>query len=144
MRIDVHNTDRELLGRVEVDDAAPPAEACGLPLQWAQAFDDCRRLKRCPACGCRDLFVRKDFPQKLGLAMVIIAAVVALALFATGNGLWAFAVLGAMAVIDACVYLLTGKLLVCYRCRSEFRDTPVSGHESYELATGEKYRHVDP
>jgi hypothetical protein len=144
MRIDVHNLDRQPLGRIETDESAPPADACGLPLQWEQALDDQRRLKRCPVCGCRDLFVRKDFPQKLGMAMVVVAAVVALGLFASGNGLWAFAVLGAMAVVDACVYLLTGKLLVCYRCRSEFRDTPVSGHEPYELATGEKYRQVTP
>jgi hypothetical protein len=140
MRIDVHNEARQPLGRVEVDQAAPPPQACGSPLQWDAAFDDQQRLKRCPVCGCRELFVRKDFPQKLGLTLVILAAVTALALFTTGNGLWAFAVLGAMAVIDACVYLFTGKLLVCYRCRSEFRDTPIGDHEPWELATGEKYR----
>src|SRR5687767_14520499 len=39
-------------------------------------------LTACPACGCRDLFIRKDFPQKLGLAIVGVAGVAFLVLAA--------------------------------------------------------------
>ena len=39
-------------------------------------------LTQCPACGCRELFIRKNFPQKLGLAIVIAGALAFLVLAA--------------------------------------------------------------
>jgi len=75
-------------------------------------------LTICPKCGCKDLFIRKDFPQKLGMSIVIAAA-----------------------VLDALLYWFVPKITVCYRCRAEFRDVPINpDHEAYELAVGEKYR----
>jgi hypothetical protein len=99
-------------------------------------------LKSCPTCGCGDLFVRKDFPQKLGLAIVIVAALAFLALASRAR----YAYLGAIvlviaAAVDAVIYLLVGKVTVCYRCRGEFRDVPVNPeHAAFELAIAEKYR----
>ena len=99
-------------------------------------------LTVCPACGCRDLFVRKDFPQKIGLAIVAAAAIAFLALAAKREtfylGVW---VLVIAAAIDAVLYALVPKVTVCYRCRAEFRDRPINPeHEGFELALGEKYR----
>jgi hypothetical protein len=99
-------------------------------------------LTTCPKCGCRDLFVRKDFPQKLGLALVVIAAVTFLVLAATRGSFWIGAlVLVAATIIDALLYAIVPKITVCYRCRAEFRDVPINpAHEGFELAIGEKYR----
>ena len=99
-------------------------------------------LNACPKCGCTDLFVRKDFPQKLGLAIVVLAAVTFLALASRPRYFYLGAlVLCAAAVLDAAIYLLVGKVTVCYRCRAEFRDVPVNpDHEGFELAVAEKYR----
>jgi hypothetical protein len=88
------------------------------------------------------LFVRKDFPQRLGLGVVVVAAVAFLVLAASRRtfyvGVW---VLGAAVVVDVVLYLLVGRVTVCYRCRSEFRDVPINPeHGGYELAVGEKYR----
>ena len=99
-------------------------------------------LTVCPACGCRDLFVRKDFPQKIGLGIVILAAVSFLFLAAKRQsfylGVW---VLIAAAAIDVLLYAVVPKITVCYRCRAEFRDVPINPeHEGFELAVGEKYR----
>lgn len=141
MRIDVHDESRQLLFREAVD--PPASHVRDVELRWEGAIDGDGYLRLCPVCGCRELFVRKDFPQKFGLTMVVIAAAAALVLFTMGQVIAAFAVLGAMAVIDAVVYLLTPRCLVCYRCRSEFRDTPIAAdHEPWELATGEKYRQL--
>jgi hypothetical protein len=99
-------------------------------------------LKTCPACGCRDLFIRKDFPQKLGLGIVVAAGLSFLILAASRRGfaLGAMILLGAV-VIDLVLYALVGKVTVCYRCRREFRDAPINPeHEGFELATAEKYR----
>jgi hypothetical protein len=99
-------------------------------------------LTVCPQCGCRDLFVRKDFPQKLGLTIVIVAAVAFLVLAAWRQLFYlGVMILLAAAVVDAVLYLLVPKITVCYRCRGEFRDVPVNPeHEGFELPVGEKYR----
>lgn len=99
-------------------------------------------LAACPACGCRDLFVRKDFPQKLGLAVVVLAGGAFLALAAKPRtfylGVW---VLVGATALDALLYCFVPKITVCYRCRAEFRDGPLNpAHGPFELAVAEKYR----
>jgi len=99
-------------------------------------------LTTCPKCGCRELFLRKDFPQKLGLAIVIVAGTSFLVLAAWPRWFYlgVLVLLGAV-VIDVILYLLVRTITVCYRCRSEFRDVPINpDHHGYELAVGEKYR----
>jgi len=102
-------------------------------------------LTVCPSCGCRDLFIRKDFSQKLGLAIVAVAAVAFLVLAAWRNtfylGVW---ILLAAAAIDLVMYFFVPKITVCYKCRAEFRDVPINPeHHGFELAVGEKYRTRD-
>src|SRR5215218_9262166 len=99
-------------------------------------------LTTCPACGCRDLFIRKDFPQKIGMAIVVVAGVTFLFLAASRNRFYLGAlVLLAAVVLDAILYFAVPKITVCYRCRAEFRDAPLNpDHEGFDLATGEKYR----
>ena len=99
-------------------------------------------LETCPKCGCRDLFIRKDFPQKVGLAIVALAAIAFLVLAAWRASVY----LGVMVLllatgIDAVLYFVVPKITVCYRCRAEFRDVPINPkHEGFELSIGEKYR----
>ena len=99
-------------------------------------------LKSCPKCGCADLFVRKDFPQKLGLAIVVGASLTFLVLASRPRYFYVGALVLVVAVIvDAIIYLLVGKVTVCYRCRAEFRGAPINpAHEGFELAVAEKYR----
>ena len=99
-------------------------------------------LDACPECGCRDLFIRKDFPQKLGLMLVAGAALSFLVLAAVPGrfyiGVW---ILVAVTVIDALLYLVVPKITTCYRCRADFRGQPLNPrHEGFELAVAEKYR----
>jgi hypothetical protein len=99
-------------------------------------------LSKCPKCDCRDMFIRKDFPQRLGLAIVIIAGVTFLILAANPRlfCMGVMVLLVAMAV-DALLYAFVPKITVCYKCRSEFRDCAINPeHEGFELAVGEKYR----
>lgn len=101
-------------------------------------------LAVCPSCGCGDLFIRKDFPQRLGLAIVMIAGAAFLWLAAFRSSFYIGAiVLFAAAVIDAALYLFVPRITVCYRCRAEFRAHPLNpNHHGFDLATGEKYRHL--
>jgi|SRR4051812_41170868 hypothetical protein len=103
-------------------------------------------LQQCPNCGCRDLFVRKDFPQKLGMTIVVVSAITFLALAAWRGTFYLGAIVLIVAVIvDAALYVLVGKVTVCYRCRAEFRDSPINpNHHAFELAIAEKYRGAQP
>lgn len=113
-------------------------------LDWEQAVDDTGGLRRCPVCGCRELFCRKDFPQVTGFVLVATAAVLSMVLFGLRHVLAGLTVLGAMAAIDGAIYLFTGRCVVCYRCRSEFRGLPIrADHPKWDLSLGEKYRIID-
>lgn len=103
-------------------------------------LDDDGRVQTCPMCGCRELFLRKDFPPIIGLAIVVVAGLLSI-WFLRENAAIAYAILAAAALIDAGLYLLFPKVTVCYRCRAEFRRVPLNpAHEGFDLATQEKYR----
>ncbi|MBI2826594.1 MAG: hypothetical protein HYX69_18125 [Planctomycetia bacterium] len=98
-------------------------------------------LRRCLICGSPDLFVRKDFPQRLGLAIVVIG-------FAASCVTWfyywtylTFAILFATAFVDMALYLIVGESLVCYRCHAEYRAVgSIDQHGPFSLETHERYR----
>ena len=99
-------------------------------------------LDACPVCGCTDLFIRKDFPQKLGLIIVAGAGITFMFLAANPHtfyiGAWC---LVAAVVVDALLYCFVPKITICYRCRAEFRDVQLNPkHGGFELSVGEKYR----
>ena len=88
------------------------------------------------------MFVRKDFPQKLGVSIVVLAGLAFLVLAANPHrfyvGVW---ILVFATGVDAVLYVVVPRITVCYRCRSEFREAPInSKHEGFELSTAEKYR----
>lgn len=93
----------------------------------------------CAVCGCTELFIRKDFPQKLGLAVVILFGAAAIYCF-TFNVLLAWGVLAAAVLVDVLIYGFIGKLTTCYACRAEYRKCGLNpAHEGFDLATSEKY-----
>jgi ribosomal protein S14 len=97
-------------------------------------------LKKCPICGGQEFFIRKDFPQRLGLMLVVIFGVVATIFYYRENIVATCATLFGLVVIDAAIYLFVGKVTVCYKCRAEFRQVAYNpDHGGFDLATSEKY-----
>ena len=93
----------------------------------------------CAVCGSAELFIRKDFPQKIGLAVVIIAGLASIFLLRS-DVLAAYAVLAGAVVVDLALYLVIGKVTTCYACRAEYRQANFNpAHEGFDLATSEKY-----
>ncbi|HET6884194.1 MAG TPA: hypothetical protein VFI31_28835 [Pirellulales bacterium] len=98
-------------------------------------------LTRCLVCPSSDLFVRKDFPQRLGLAIVVLG-------FALSCVTWffywttlTFAVLFVTALADFVLYLVVGDSLVCYRCGAEYRRlSSPQQHGAFDLETHERHR----
>jgi len=106
----------------------------------AAAWAD-HELRRCRVCGSGDLFLRKDFPQRLGLTIVVAG-------FAASCVTWyfywtylTFAVLFATALADMGLFFIVGESLVCYRCQAEYRRlTHRAEHGPFNLETHERYR----
>ncbi|MDA1049254.1 MAG: hypothetical protein O3C40_02085 [Planctomycetota bacterium] len=98
-------------------------------------------LDECLVCGCKELFIRKNFSQRIGVAVVVIAATTSL--IAWGYYMWytAFGILFAAALLDLYLYFTVGNLLQCYRCNSEYRGLPqFDEYEAFSLETHERYR----
>lgn len=153
MKIDLRNRNREPLYTVKLDPKDPPSvvrdpkgQGPEVFLEWDQSIDDQGTLRRCPCCGCRDLFVRKDFAQVTALALVVLAAIFSLGLYGLVGSrflLPAGVLLGIVIVIDVLIYLYSPRCVVCYQCHSEFRDMPIGVHlHAWEPTTGERYRNV--
>ncbi len=106
---------------VKADDGRGPT----VTMDWEKAIDDEGHLRHCPVCGCKDLYVRKQVPQLTVFVLILAAAVVAMVLFGSGLNMQAIIVLGVVLAIDLGVYWFAPRMLVCYRCRSEFREVPI-------------------
>jgi hypothetical protein len=103
------------------------------------ATDD--KLWRCLVCPSDELFIRKDFSQPLGVAIVVIGIVISSIFWAYRMPIWTYAVLFVTALIDVVLYFTVGNVLQCYRCQAQYRDVPgLENHGGFDLETHEKHR----
>jgi len=150
VELDLRDSRRRRLFTVEIDPQHPPAvvkpKGMSHPqvsLNWDRAFDDEGHLRHCPACGCRDLYARRDFPQITGLALIVLAAVIAMVLTGMQMVEWAAAVFVLVLAVDVAIYFFARRVLVCYRCNSEYRKMPIrADHEGWSAGTNEPYRQM--
>ena len=91
------------------------------------------RIERCPACEGRQLYVQRDFNQKVGLGIVVVGALlVPVTPF--------YSSLFAAAIIDAILYALVPEITVCYRCHAHFRGFARNPeHQAFDLHLAEQY-----
>jgi len=96
-------------------------------------------LRRCLVCPGTELFARKDFPQRLGVGIVVAG-------FAASCVTWAwqllvptFAILFGTALVDVLLYLLMPECLTCYRCGARYRGAG-GPHGGFDLETHERHR----
>ncbi len=104
-----------------------------------ESMTDGDTVDRCAACDCRELFIRKDFPQFIGVLIVVGFGLAAIYYF-TISVLIAWSILAAAVVVDVAIYLVIGKVTTCYACRAQYRKCKLNpDHEGFDLATSEKY-----
>lgn len=100
-----------------------------------------KRVARCLVCGSRDLYFRKDFPQRLGLGIVAAGIVLSSIAWSQYWVVTTFAILFATVLLDMGLYFLVGEALVCYCCGAEYRSVePAEGQGRFELSVAERYR----
>jgi hypothetical protein len=127
--------------RVAADSAMICCETC----KWTRLLREGDVVdgvpRRCLVCGCGDLWRQKDFPQRLGLAMVALGAVLSTIAWAYHLPATALGVLLAFALVDLLLFTFMKDVLVCYRCQARFRHTDLGeDYPRFNLETAERYR----
>jgi len=101
------------------------------------------RVKRCLVCPSTDLYVRKDFPQVIGVSLVVLGIVGSSIAWYQMNIAWTFGILFATALLDVLLYAWVGDALMCYRCNAQYRGVDeMDSHGNFDLETHEKYRQL--
>jgi hypothetical protein len=101
------------------------------------------RIERCLVCPSTDLFARKDFPQRLGVALVVLGFIASSIAWANYQVVWTFAILFMTALVDLVLYLVMGESLTCYRCQAQYRGAhEIERHGGFDLETHERYRQL--
>lgn len=146
MQIRYHCPNEDCVAIIEYE----PLETCGGSIVCPRCHQEHRLaisaamrerqiVDRCAVCGATELFIRKDFPQRLGLLIVIVFGGAAVYYFRF-SVVMGWAILAAAVLVDLLIYLFLGKVTTCYACRAEYRKCRLNPeHEGFDLATSEKY-----
>ena len=117
---------------------------CGQEIEAPVGAISGQTISRCLVCPSTDLYLRKDFPQRLGVAIVTVGIVGSSVTWAYTMVFWTFAILLATALADLILYLIVGNALMCYRCHSQYRGVEgMQQHGAFELETHERYRQLE-
>jgi uncharacterized CHY-type Zn-finger protein len=92
-------------------------------------------LDQCPVCGSAHVFKRKDFNQKLGIALIVVGVV--LAYFTYGLSLLV------VTLIDFFLFKRIKEVGICYQCEAEFRNHPmITNLPTFDLELHDYYRNL--
>ena len=128
-------------GEVAGETSALRCAACSWQRPVAEANRMAAEPAQCVVCGCEDLWRQKDFPQRIGALIVGIEVLLSTIFWSYMALTWYYGVLLLFALVDGVLYTLMRDVLVCYRCGSRHRHTPLDGrHERFNLETHERYR----
>lgn len=121
----------------------PTAIVCGrceraIALSVSNSLRSGIELDTCPVCDGHEFYVRKDFDPKLGLAVIIIGALISAAFYWHSMDLIAYGVLGLAALLDLVVYGRLKDLSICYRDHTEFRGDYAKVAPIFDLATADE------
>jgi hypothetical protein len=100
-------------------------------------------LHGCPWCATTDLYIQKDFPQGLGLLIVIVGFVISTVFWYFERPFFTYLVLLSSALLDLILYYKVPDVTICYRCLSQIRgpgSSPGAGFQPFDLSIGERYR----
>ena len=101
------------------------------------------QLQACPWCMTTDLYIQKDFPQGLGLLIVVVGFAISTVFWYYEMPIPAYLVLIVSALLDLLMYHQVGSVTICYRCLCQVRGpggNPDDRYRPFDLAVGERYR----
>jgi uncharacterized protein (DUF983 family) len=137
----------EARNRVKLADTGAATEircpACGEVRSLTELHLADGVLRSCVACGTEDLYAQKDFPQNLGMAILVVGFGVSTLFWYWQMPVETFAVLIGSVVLDAILYALVPDVVICYRCLGQYRGLETRGaarYRPFDLEVGERYR----
>lgn len=145
MRIELRDSSKRRLGRVEINEGERPARIAVPGLvhdlfpRWEGAVDDSGSLRRCVVCGCERLYRRRNLPQVTPVVAVLAFSGAVVAILGYAASPLATAALVALLVIDVFILVFSERQLCCYRCGAIFTATRIARfHRPWERAVAEK------
>ena len=137
--------DCKTIGRVPALESSVQAgcRSCGRARPLRETATAGGTLAFCPLCGTEDLYVQKDFPQGLGLAIVVVGFVISTYFWYLDRPIPALGILLVSALADMALFHLVPNVTICYRCLSQVRgegSNPGGRFKFFDLAVGERYR----
>lgn len=118
-----------------------PTESADNPYESPAADGASPTLRRCLVCPSKDLFVRKDFPQRLGVSIVVLGFFASCVTWAMHYVYATFAVLFGTALLDVLLYVSFGEAVQCYRCGATYRNLDgATDYPAFDLETHERHR----
>src|SRR6516165_10375238 len=116
---------------------------CGVERPLHREAIEENQLLTCPYCATADLYIQKDFPQGLGLFIVIVGFVISTIFWYFEMPVVTYVILLTSALLDMLLYYRVPNVTICYRCLSQVRGvgSDVGGrYQPFDLAIGERYR----
>jgi glutaredoxin len=99
--------------------------------------------KNCPLCDCKDFYKQSDFRRSIGLTLVAIASVATFVLMYMGyNWFVVWSPMPLFLVFDRALYYLRPPILICYKCKHNFRgltEKDLESIEAFDLETHDRY-----
>jgi hypothetical protein len=118
-----------------------PCPNCGAVLQTPPDAISGDRVQRCVVCPSEELYARKDFPQQLGVGIVIAGVVLSTIAWYFRQIYLTYGIFFATALLDFVLWLVMGNVLQCYRCQAQYRGVAgLDQHGGFDLETHEKHR----
>lgn len=131
------------LAPVESAAEATCSECGAIRPMAASAVDAEGQLCACGYCTTDELYLQKDFPQGLGLAIVVVGFAISTVFWYYRMPLPAYAVLLSSALLDMVLYYRVPDVTICYRCLGQYRGpgaNPPGRFRPFDLGIGERYR----
>ena len=126
---------------VEESDPEVVCSQCGYAIRTPDGAMEGDELHRCLVCPSKELFIRKNFPQRLGVTIVVVGFAISCITWYFHLVIATFAVLFATAGIDVLLYLLMGNALQCYRCQAHYAGVDgLERHSPFDLEIHERHR----
>jgi hypothetical protein len=130
---------REFTMATQMLDCSHCGQQVGVPAGAVQE----QTVGRCLVCPSRDLFIRKDIPQRLGVAVVVLGILGSSIAWGYHLPRWTFGILFATALVDFILFFVVKNSLMCYRCHAQYRGIEaLEAHGPFQLETHERYRQM--
>lgn len=145
MRIELRDSSRKRLARLELDERSRPArvsvEGCSHDLfpRWEGAVDDAGSLRRCVVCGSEHLYTRRNLPQVTPLIAVLAFAFAVVAILGYATNSFVTAALILLLITDVVILAFSKRQLACYRCGAIYAAIRIARfHRAWDRAVAEK------